>query len=458
MNPNYKLFGTDGVRGVVNADLTPEFIVRLSLAIATYFRNGSRIVVGRDYRAGSEFISNIVVGSLVSAGIKVYEAGLTPTPALQYYVKSMGFDGGVMITASHNPPEYNGIKVVMSDGIEAPREVEEEIEAYFHELKFRRVPWRELRHHVVRLNDVNDFYIDGILKLVNVDVIKRKAFKVIVDPANNVGSLTTPKLLRKLNVKVITVNSDLSVEPYREPEPVKENINYLSDLVKFFKADFAVAHDGDADRAVFIDDEGNVVLGDRSATILCKHLILNRNERSPRRVVTAVSSSTIVEDVLSRYGVEVLWTKVGSVTIARTMLKVGALAGFEENGGFMYPPHQYVRDGAMSTALMLEYLAMSNKRLSEAHKEIPAKYVVKTKVPLTNRSKLPELIDVIKSRYSTYRVIDVDGVKVISNSYWFLVRPSGTEPIIRVFVEGDNEKEVTETLNNLLQIIKEVLS
>ncbi|PUA32125.1 MAG: phosphoglucosamine mutase [Zestosphaera tikiterensis] len=455
---SHRLFGTDGVRGVVNVDLTPEFTVRLSLAIASYFKNGSRIVVGRDYRAGSEFISKIVIGSLVSAGVKVYDAGLTPTPALQYYVKSLGFDGGIMITASHNPPEYSGIKVVMSDGIEAPREVEEEIESYFHELRFRRIPWHELRHQVIRLNDVNDFYVEGILKLVDVEKIRRKPFKVIVDPANNVGGLTTPKLLRKLNVKVVTVNSDLSVEPYREPEPIKENINYLSDLVRFFKADFAVAHDGDADRAIFVDDEGNIVLGDRSAVILCKHLILNRNEKSPKRVVTAVSSSTVVEDILSRYGVEVLWTKVGSVIIARTMLSIGALAGFEENGGFMYPPHQYVRDGAMSTALMLEYLAMSNRKLSEAHKEIPARYVVKAKVPLTNRSKLPDLIDTLKSMYSTYyRVIDVDGVKVITDSYWFLVRPSGTEPLIRVFVEGSDEGEVNETLNNLKQIIKEVL-
>jgi len=454
---SHRLFGTDGVRGVVNVDLTPEFTVRLSLAIASYFKNGSRIVVGRDYRAGSEFISEIVIGSLVSAGVKVYDAGLTPTPALQYYVKSLGFDGGIMITASHNPPEYSGIKVIMSDGIEAPREVEEEIESYFHELRFRRIPWHELRHQVIRLNDVNDFYVEGILKLVDVEKIRRKPFKVIVDPANNVGGLTTPKLLRKLNVKVVTVNSDLSVEPYRDPEPIKENINYLSDLVRFFKADFAVAHDGDADRAIFVDDEGNIVLGDRSAVILCKHLILNRNEKSPKRVVTAVSSSTVVEDILSRYGVEVLWTKVGSVIIARTMLSIGALAGFEENGGFMYPPHQYVRDGAMSTALMLEYLAMSNRKLSEAHKEIPTRYVVKAKIPLTNRSKLPDLIDTLKSMYSTHRVIDVDGVKIITDSYWFLVRPSGTEPLIRVFVEGSDEGEVNETLNNLKQIIKEVL-
>ncbi len=451
-----RLFGTDGVRGVVNEDLKPEFVVRLALAIASYFGSGSSILVGRDARAGSELIQDIVMGVLASSGLRVYDAGLTPTPALQYNVKERGFDGGVMVTASHNPPQYSGVKVVLSDGIEAPREVEEEIEKIFLEENFRRVSWRELRHRKTLIDDVNEFYVDGVMKLIDTSKLK-KVFRVVVDPANNVGALTTPKLLRALGVRVLTVNGDLAHQPYREPEPTQENIEYLSSIVRDVRADFAVAHDGDADRAIFIDNLGRYIPGDRSATLLCKHIITNRRDNLPRRVVTAVSSSTMIEDLLREYGVEVVWVKVGSIVIARTMKSLGAMAGFEENGGFMYAPHQMVRDGAMTTALMLELLGSEGASLSELYDRLPKRYLIKTKVPLKNKDLVSDVIDRILLSYGGYRNITIDGVKVIGPDFWFLVRPSGTEPLIRIFVEADSEGKANEILKDLLRITSEVL-
>ena len=451
-----KLFGTDGVRGIVNEDLKPEFIVKLALAIATYFGSGSSILVGRDARAGSELIQDIVSGVLTSSGLRVYDAGLTPTPALQYNVKERGFDGGIMITASHNPQQYNGIKVVLSDGIEAPREVEEEIEKIFSEESFRRVPWRELRHRRILVDDVNEFYVEGIAKHIDLSKL-RKTFRVVVDPANNVGALTTPRLLRMLGVHVLTVNSDLTHQPFREPEPLKENLEYLSNIVRDVRADFAVAHDGDADRAIFIDNLGRYISGDRSATLLCKHIITNRRDNLPRRVVTAVSSSTIIEDLLREYGVEVVWVRVGSIAIARTLQKLGGMAGFEENGGFIYPPHQMVRDGAMTTALMLELLGSEGVSLSDLYDKLPKRHLIKTKVPMRDRSLVKNLVDKILLSYENYRSITIDGVKIIGPDFWFLVRPSGTEPIIRVFVEAGDESKANEILKDLLGIINEVL-
>ncbi len=452
-----RLFGTDGVRGVTNETMTPDFVLRLSLAIATYFPKGSSILLGRDARAGSYFISKIVSGALISEGIRVYDAGLVPTPALQYYVKEKGFDGGIMVTASHNPPEYTGIKVILSDGVEAPRDVEKEIEANFWEGKSRLVSWQELGWEVKRVDDVIDFYVDSIIGKVDAELIRRRRFKVAVDPANNVGGLSTPKMLRSLGVKLVTINSEISHIPSRQPEPTPESLGTLSNVVLSEGADIGVAHDGDADRAVFVDDLGRVISGDRTALILCRHIVLNRKDKSPRRVVTAVSSSTIVEEELSRYGVETVWTKVGSVIIARKMMEIGALAGFEENGGFMYPPHQYVRDGAMSVALMLEYLAKERRKMSEVIAELPDRYLIKTKVPLRDRERLQEVYEYVAQTFSGDRIITVDGVKVIGHGYWFLIRPSGTEPVLRIFVEADFKEQAEKLLNDLKRILKSVL-
>lgn len=372
----------------------------------------------------------------------------------------MGFDAGIMITASHNPPEYSGLKLILSDGVEAPRDVEEAVEEIYHELRFRRASWIKLGYEVRKVEDVNDFYIDRIVEHVAVEPIMRSGLRVVVDGANNVGSLTTPKLLRRLGAKVLTVNCDISHIPYRNPEPTPENLDEVSRIVASLGADFGVAHDGDADRAIFIDRFGRVLPGDRAAIILCEHVLTSKGVDIPRKVVTAISSSTMISEVLSKYGVEVIWTKVGSINIARTMMREGSLLGFEENGGFMYGKHQYVRDGGMSAALMLECVALSGRGLHELYERFPKTYIVKTKVAVGQRAK-DELVSMLKEKllgiFSSDRIIDIDGVKVINPNYWFLVRPSGTEPIIRIYVEAKDEGVANKLLNTIMSLVEEVV-
>lgn len=418
------------------------------------------MLVGCDGRAGNAFLVNAVTSGLLSTGVKVFFAGLTPTPALQLYVKTHGFDAGVMVTASHNPPEYSGLKLILSDGVEATRDVEEAVEEIYRDLMFRRVPWARLGYKVTNVEDVNEFYINRILSHVDVDKISKKRFRVVVDCANNVGSLTTPELLRRLGAKVLTLNCDLSHIPYRNPEPSPENLGELSSVVKSLGADLGLAHDGDADRAVFVDRFGRFLPGDRAAIILCEHILSSKGSEIPKKVVTAISSSTMIDEVLSKYGVEVIWTKVGSINIARTMIREGSLLGFEENGGFLYGRHQYVRDGAMAAALMLECLAYSNLGLHELYDKIPATHVIKTKVTIDPRFR-DEIMELIKQRlieaFSEDRVIDIDGVKVINPDYWFLVRPSGTEPIIRIFVEAKDEATANKLLSTIVTLTHEVI-
>ncbi|ABN70377.1 phosphoglucomutase/phosphomannomutase alpha/beta/alpha domain I [Staphylothermus marinus F1] len=451
-----RLFGTDGVRGIINEELTPELALKLGMAIGTFFGEGSKILVGRDVRAGGYMIKSAVIAGLLSAGVKVYDGELAPTPALQYAVKTQDFDGGVIITASHNPSKYNGIKVVAADGIEVPREKELEIEEIYFSQRFRRVPWRQLIYDAKPYPYVNDIYVKGVIEKVDKDLIRSKGFKIVIDPANSVGALTSPRIARELGVKVYTVNGHLDPTfPGREPEPIPEHLGETARTVVSIGAVLGVAHDGDADRAIFIDDKGRVQWGDRTATILARYLV-EKHPELPRKVYTAVSSSTIIEEILKPLGIEVVWLKVGSVDISRTMQRNNdALCGFEENGGFMYPPHQLVRDGGMTLALMLEMIAKENRKLSEIYDDLPQYHLIKTKIPMT-RDKALLVVEQVKEYFKNYRQITIDGVKVISDDFWLLVRPSGTEPLLRIMLEAKTKEKAEELLSIVKKIAEEV--
>ncbi|RLG76476.1 MAG: phosphoglucosamine mutase [Thermoprotei archaeon] len=450
-----RLFGTDGVRGVINIDLTPELAMKIGLAAGTFFGEDSRILIGRDVRRGGKMFQKAVVAGLLSAGVKVYDAGLLPTPTLQFAVKHFGFDGGIIITASHNPPKYNGIKVIAADGVEISREDEAKIEEIIFSEKWFRAPYLSLAEEIPKFHGIIDAYVKSILQHVDVEKIKSKKFRVLIDPANSVGVLTSPLVAKKLGCKVYTLNGNLDGDfPGREPEPTTETLKETAEVAKALHVDLAVGHDGDADRAIFIDEKGRIHWGDRSAAILCKYLA-KKGHRG--KVVTAVSSSTIIEEVLKPYGLEVVWTKVGSVGISRIILKESnALCGFEENGGFMYPPHIPVRDGSMTLALMLQVMADENKKLSELFDELPHYYVLKTKIPMTRTAAL-KVVEKVAEHFRNYRLITIDGVKVLMKDSWVLVRPSGTEPILRIMAEAKDENKLKEIVGIVKNLAEEVL-
>ncbi|MEB3816457.1 MAG: phosphoglucosamine mutase [Desulfurococcales archaeon] len=450
-----KLFGTDGVRGVVGESLTPELALRLGRAIGAYFGKGARVLVGRDVRAGGAMIECALTAGLLAEGVRVYSAGLLPTPALQYGVKSLGFDGGVMITASHNPPEYNGVKVIAADGIEIPREDEKIIEDYYFRGVSSSLPWREYAYNPQVRADVLETYINAIVDMVDSDLIRRAGLKVVVDCANSVGSLATPEVLRRLGVKALTLNCNLNPEfPGREPEPTVESLRVAAETVKIYGADFGVGHDGDADRAIVITDEGEVIWGDRSGTLLTEFSAEEWREL-PRRTYTGVSSSILVEQYLNPLGIKVVWTPVGSVVISRMIQRDGgAISGFEENGGYMHVPHHIVRDGAMTTALMAYMLAKERGSLSEKVKKLPRYYPIKTKIPM-NRERALCAVEAVKKYYSGYRQVTIDGVKVIGDDFWVLVRPSGTEPVLRIMLEARSKEKAEKLLEEVKRAIDE---
>ena len=354
-----KLFGTNGVRGVFGEGLTLEFISEITLSIATLFKKGP-ILVGYDGRESSIIISKIVTAALSSAGLDSAVCGLVPTPCLQFATKQLGYNGGIMITASHNPPQYNGIKVTARDGIEISREDELKVEEFYFKKK-----WKISNKFGSIKNESKtiDAYISGIKKQVNVKKIKSRNLKVVLDLGNGTQAVAAPVLCRDLGCEVVLINEKIDgTFPGRGSEPTPQNLDKLSSMVNKSKANFGIAFDGDGDRSIFCDEKGKILTGDRSALLLSKYLL----EKYPQsKIITSVNSTYVIEKIASNSGSKVLRTKVGSVEVSRKMIQENALIGFEENGGFMYGKHNHVRDGSMTMAILINLLANSTNSLSQ---------------------------------------------------------------------------------------------
>src|SRR4030043_138578 len=268
-----KLFGTNGIRGLVNKELTPEMAIKVGSAIGTFFGR-KNLLIGYPPRTSGPMLAEAVPAGLTATGCTVFSAGMAPTPALQYAVKNHKMDGGVIITASHNPPEYNGIKVIWNDGIETSHEQETEIERIYFENKNALAEWNKLGT-TRELLGVNDEYVEAIKKHVNVAKIAAKRYHVVVDAANSVGGLTAPILLRELGCKVTSINANIDgTFPGRLPEPRPESLGDLSATVKAIGADMGVAFDGDADRSIFCDGKGTIHWGDKTFAVVIKQYLI----------------------------------------------------------------------------------------------------------------------------------------------------------------------------------------
>jgi len=450
-----KLFGTNGVRGVFGELLTVDFVYKLSQAIGTYF-SGKEILVGCDTRNTSKLIKDVVFAGLSSVDAKFYDSGIAPTPAHQYAVKYYNLDGGIVVTASHNPPEYNGIKLLGKNGDEIPHSEEDKVEEIFFQEKFNfKNKFSKCKGF---LNPIEP-YLNNIVNLVDTEAISKKNFKIVADPACGTASLCIGKLAKMLKVKAYLINSQPDgFFPSREPEPLRENLKELALFTLKVNANLAVAFDGDADRAIFIDEKGRIIWGDRSGAILSKHVIKKHGKGT---LVVGVSASSLVEKVVKEMGGNVVWTKVGSVIITEKineLISKGIFAfGLEENGGFFYTPHQPTRDACMSLALMLENLAKEGKTLGELNDELPSLYMYKTKVDAKNIDR-DKVIEKIAEEFSNYKNDRIDGIRVWLNDIdWFLIRPSGTEPIIRIFAESNSEEKAKKVLEYAKNIVLKYL-
>ena len=451
-----KLFGTNGIRGLVNIELTPEMAIKVGCAIGTFFGR-KNLLLGYDARTSGTMLAKAVISGLISTGCNVFFAGMAPTPSLQFAVKNHKLDGGVIITASHNPPEYNGIKVIWSDGIETSHEQEVDIENTYFDNKIAFADWNKLGMQR-ELPGINDEYVQAIKKHVNLKKIAEKHFHVVVDAANSVGGLTAPPLLRELGCKITTINANIDgTFPGRLPEPRPESLTDLSSTVKAIGADMGVAFDGDADRSIFTDENGVIYWGDKTFAIVIKQFLI---KNPGAKIVTPVSSSTLIKDTVQAYKGDLIWTKVGSVTVSQKMKEVNAKLGGEENGGIFYGPHQAVRDGAMTTALLLNIMAETGQKLSSLVAEQPQYFIEKGKIECPDEKKEP-LLKKLLEQVKGENINTLDGVKIwFSDNSAILIRPSGTEKVFRLYAEAKNQdkalklvKDYSSTLEKILKTI-----
>ena len=445
-----KLFGTNGVRGVFSEDFTLEFVNDLTMSLAAYFKKG-KILVGYDGRHSSPIVAKIVSSALNYSGLDCYMAGLVPTPCLEYATKKLGYDGGLMITASHNPPQYNGIKPVASDGVEISREDERKIEQIFDEKN-----WIKASTFGKSFEETNviSTYIDGIISLIDIDSIKAKKFKVCLDLGNGAQTVTAKKLCENLDCDVHTINEEINGDfPGRGSEPTPQNLDELSKLVVDTNSNFGIAFDGDGDRSIFCDETGKILTGDSSALLLCDYLL---QQYPNSQVVTCLNSGNIIENIVEKTNSRVVRTKVGSVEVSRRMVNDDALVGYEENGGFMFGNHNHVRDGAMTLALMLDLLSKSQSHLSQNIENLPPSFTTKTKIECSLEKSKIVISELLKEFPDSNTS---DGIKIqVDKDNWVMIRPSGTEPIIRIYGESNSQQNLDSLISNFVEKTKSILA
>ncbi len=429
-----RLFGTNGIREVVGETLNAPFVTRVVSAIGQMVPPGPPIVVGWDARTSSAAFARIASGTLAVAGHHVLEVGLLPTPAIQFLVPRRHAQVGVVITASHNPPEFNGIKCIGPDGLEVERSFEEGIEQGVEKGVASALPYS-------RIGDVSADstgameYVAAIAGHVDVGAITARRLTVVLDCGNGASCVTSPYLLRRLGCRVITLNAQPDGNfPGHLSEPTMANLADLARAVPALGADLGIAHDGDADRAVFVDGTGRYVPGEETLTLMARDAVERHHGGI---VVTPVSASQSVEDAVRPLGGEVVYTRVGSPTVTHEMQVRRAVFGGEENGGLIFPQHQLARDGAMTAAALLDLVARRRETLGELLAGLPRYTLVKEKVgcPVELRAKVLAHVAETFAKDSE-RVVTIDGVKAYRDGGWVLLRPSGTEPLFRVFAES----------------------
>jgi phosphoglucosamine mutase len=449
-----KLFGSSGLRGLVNVDLTPGLAVKVGMAIGSLFKAG-RVFVARDTRTSSLMIENALVSGLLACGVKVYRLGVLPTPALAYLTRRLGVDAGVMITASHNPPQYNGIKVFDGTGMAFGEREQELVEDLVRHENFHLMEWHSLGES--KELDQSNIYVEMVLESVKLN----RKWHVVIDPGCGATSQIAPAIFRDLGCKVTALNAQPDgFFPGRSPEPNAETLKFLAETVRALNADVGVAFDGDGDRAAFIDENGVFVDFDRVLAAYAAYT-LKKGQIKNGVIVTNVEASMCVERMVGRLGGKVVRTKVGDIYVARAVKEFNAVFGGEPCGAWIHPQIHYCPDGILSAAFLLKALEDEDKSLSEFVSDIPVFPVLRKSIQCRNEIKYDVvrlLEERLKASFPKYvNVSTIDGLRLILENGWILVRASGTEPIIRLTVEGESLKDAEEMMEKVAGVVKEVL-
>lgn len=451
-----------GIRGTIGGkpsdNLTPVDAVKFAAAYGSWLikkgnKETTRVVVGRDARISGEMIQNLVMYTLSGLGIDIVDIGLSTTPTVEVAVPLEKADGGIILTASHNPKQWNALKLLNEkgeflSGIDGAEilEMAENADFDFAEVdKLGKV--KKVDHYI-------DTHIEHVKKLSLVDVEKVKAakLKIVVDAVNSTGGIAVPKLLKEFGVEVVELFCEPNGHFPHNPEPLKEHLSEICDLVKKEKADLGIVVDPDVDRLAFIAEDGEM-FGEEYTLVACADFVLGRKSGN---TVSNLSSSRALRDVTQNHGGNYSASAVGEVNVVEKMKETDAVIGGEGNGGIIYPELHYGRDSLVGIALFLTHLAEKKMKVSELRKTYPSYFMSKNKIELTPELDVDALLSKVAEVYSEEEISTIDGVKIDFEDHWVHLRKSNTEPIIRIYTEAKSQAAADEAAEKMIMEIKNI--
>ncbi len=452
-----------GIRGTiggrVNENLTPLDVVKFTSAFGTWLQQNNNkkdltLVIGRDARISGAMINSLVTATLQGLGIHVIDLGLSTTPTVEVMVPELKADGGIILTASHNPKQWNALKLLNHKGEFITGENGAEVLALAESEDFDYAEVDELGSYETRKDGI-DIHIEKILNLpaVDAEAIRPKKYKVVVDAVNSTGGIAIPQLLEELGCEVVKLYCEPNGHFPHNPEPLKEHLGDICELVKREKADLGIVVDPDVDRLALVDENGELFGEEYTLVAVADYLL----KRTPGTAVSNLSSSRALRDVAHRLNSEYFASAVGEVNVVTLMKEKNAVIGGEGNGGIIYPELHYGRDSLVGVALFLTHLAKENKTVSELRAGYPAYFMGKKKLELTPDIDVDALLTKVKNYYQNEKISTVDGVKIDFEKNWVHLRKSNTEPIIRIYTEAFSQEEADELGDQMIIKIRELL-
>ncbi len=440
-----------GLRGEIGSTLTPQVIQKYTLAFAKYIQGG-KVVVGRDSRVSGPFINDIVKGCLVASGCEVIDIGIVPTPTVELEIEHHQAAGGIAITASHNPIQWNGLKFMGADGRFLPPEAAGKVYGMADNQEAELKSWDKLGK-VIPDDGAIDRHIQKVLNIsyLDVDAIRKRHFKVAVDTVNGAGGVIIPKLLKELGCEVIAINQEPTGRFAHVPEPLPENLTQLSETVRKEKADVGFAVDPDVDRCAIVDNEGNPI-GEEYTLVIATKLIFSK---TMGRMVINMSTSRASEDIAKYYNCMIVRSKVGEINVAEKMKEIDAILGGEGNGGVILPEVHTGRDAPVAIALTLQALLEHGGTMKELKASLPQYEMVKKKVSIAGMNP-DEILARLQEKYKDQDINTLDGLKIDFEKSWVHLRKSNTEPIMRVIAEAPSKEEAEALADRFLKEISQM--
>ncbi len=453
-----------GIRGTIGGNtetnLTPLDIVRFTASYGTWLKKeysatNLKVVIGRDARISGEMVHGLVSQTLVGLGIDVIDVGLSTTPTVEMAVILENANGGIVLTASHNPKQWNALKLLNHKGEFINAKAGETILELAKNEDFTFAEVENLGETKI-VDDYIDRHIKEILKLdyVKLDAIKKMKLKVVVDGINSTGGIAVPKLLEQFDVEVVPLFCEPTGDFAHDPEPLEKNLTSISKAVKMYNADFGIVVDPDVDRLVFIDEKG-VIFGEEYTLVACADYILSKEKGN---TVSNLSSSRALRDITEKkYGMEYKASAVGEVNVVEMMKDVNAVIGGEGNGGIIYPKLHYGRDALVGIVFFLSLLAEKKIKVSELKKEYPHYFMSKMKMTLSDSVDIDLLLQKVAEKYNEEQINTIDGVKIDFENHWVHLRKSNTEPIIRIYSEALSQEKADKIATDLIKEIETLI-